>query len=66
MPLNLKKEYFKVFIEFVTILLLFLFFFSPEAYEILVSQPGIEPIPLRWKVKSQPLDHQGNPYSLRF
>ena len=46
------KKYFKVFIEFVTILLLFLFFFSPEAYEILVSQPGVEPTPLRWKVKS--------------
>ena len=40
---------FKVFIEFVTILLLFcvfdFFFFGPEACGILAPQPGIEPAP---------------------
>ena len=38
---------FKVFIEFVTILLLFyvLFFFGPEACGILAPRPGIEPTP---------------------
>ena len=38
---------FKLFIEFVTILLLpcfiFILFFGHEAHEILVPQPGIEP-----------------------
>ena len=33
---------FKVFIEFVEILFQF---FSPEAYGILASQPGIKPVP---------------------
>ena len=39
---------FKVFIEFVTILLLFyvLFLFGHEAWGILAPPPGIEPIPL--------------------
>ena len=37
---------FKVFIEFVTILLLFTsWFFGPEACEILAPWPGIEPTP---------------------
>ena len=37
----------KVFIEFVTILLLLMFwFFGHEACEFLVSQPGLEPAPL--------------------
>ena len=45
---------FKVFIEFVTILLLFyiLGFFGREAHGILVPLLGIEPSPLHWKVKS--------------
>ena len=40
-------DFFKVFIEFVTILVLFyvLFFFGPEACGILAPQPSIEPIP---------------------
>ena len=43
----------KVFIEFVTIPLLFMFwFFGHEACGFLVSPPGLEPAPLRWKVKS--------------
>ena len=43
----------KVFIEFVTILLLFMFwFFGHEACGFLVSPPGLEPAPLHWKVKS--------------
>ena len=41
---------FKVFIEFVTVLLLFyvllFFFFGPKAYGILAPQLGIEPVPL--------------------
>ena len=38
--------YFKVFIEFVTILLLVCFwFFGYEAYQILAPRPGIEPVP---------------------
>ena len=45
---------FKVFLEFVTILLLlFMFyFFGHEACRILAPQSGIEPAPLHWKVKS--------------
>ena len=41
------KIYFKVFIEFVTILLLFyvFWFFGPEECGILALQPGIEPAP---------------------
>ena len=40
---------FKVFIEFVTVLLLLIFmfwFFGREAYGILAPQPGVEPAPL--------------------
>ena len=39
-------DFFKVFIEFVTILVLFyvLFFFGPEACGILAPQPGTKPI----------------------
>ena len=36
---------FKVFIEFVTTLLLLFMFFGCEACGILASQPGIEPVP---------------------
>ena len=41
----LVRTIFKVFIEFVTTLLLFFmfWFFGPEAYGILVSPTGIEP-----------------------
>ena len=38
-------------------------FFGLKACGILTPQPGIEPTPpLHWKVKSWPLDCQGNPY----
>ena len=44
---------FKVFVEFVTILLLFMFwFFSHEACWILAPWPGIQSVPLHWKAKS--------------
>ena len=54
---------FKVFIEFVTILLLFYVFsfFGCEACGILAPQPGMEPAPSHWEAKSEPLDHQGSP-----
>ena len=43
---------FKVFIEFVTMLLLFyVWYFGLEAHGILVSQPVIEPAPLHWKAE---------------
>ena len=49
----------KVFIEFVTILLLFyVLIFGPE---ILALASGMNPHPLDWKSKSQPLDSQGSP-----
>ena len=53
----------KLFIEFVTILLLFYVFpfFSLKACGILAPWPGIKLHLLHWKVKSSPLDHQGNP-----
>ena len=39
-------------------------FCGPEACGILVPQPGIEPTPMHWKVKSQPLNCQGSPQNL--
>ena len=53
----------KVFFEFVTVLLLFLFcFFGPEACVILTFQPGIKPAhPLHWKANFYPLDREGSP-----
>ena len=36
-------------------------FFDHEECGIFVPWPGIENSPLHWKVKSQPLDHQGSP-----
>ena len=48
----------KVFIEFATASLLWIF--GGEACGTLAPRPGIEPIPLPWKVKSQPLDCQGS------
>ena len=49
------KDFFKIFIKFVTILLLFfylLFVFGQEECGILAPRAGIEPTPLHWKVKS--------------
>ena len=48
------RTIFKVFIEFVTILLLFyvLFFFGSEVCEILAPQRGIKPHSLHWKANS--------------
>ena len=45
---------FKVFIEFVTILLLFFmfWFFGREACGILAPDQGLNPQPLHWKVNS--------------
>ena len=44
---------FKVFIEFLTILLLFnVLIFGPEACEISAPRPRIEPSPLHWKAES--------------
>ena len=55
---------FKVFIEFVTLLLLFyIFVFWPEACGILAPQAGIEPT-LPALEGEMPLDHQGSPKSL--
>ena len=52
---------FKVFVEFVAILLLFMFwFFDHVACGILAPQPGVERHPLHWKVKSQPPGCQGS------
>ena len=36
-----------------------LWFLGQEACEIFAPQPGLNPYPLLWNVKSQPLDHQG-------
>lgn len=61
---------FKVFIEFVTILLLvyvfmgFFFFFGQEACGILGPRSGMEP--LYWRAKSYPLDSQWSPKNLFF
>ena len=55
---------FKVFIESVTVLYLFyvLFcFLSHKAWWDLGSDKGSYLHSLYWKVKFQPLDHQGNP-----
>ena len=54
---------FKVFIELVTTLALFFnyWFFGRKARGILPPRPGIKLSSLHWKVKSYPLDHQGNP-----
>ena len=53
---------FEVFVEFVTTLLLFLFWlFGHKACGILVPQPGIEPPPPDWKAESLPLNCQGSP-----
>ena len=41
---------FEVFIEFVTVLLFYLLVFGQEACGILVTQPGIEPIPFALEV----------------
>ena len=35
--------------------------FGHKTYRILVPQPGIEPAPLHWMTKTQPLDSQGSP-----
>ena len=52
----------KVFIEFVSMLLLFYLLFSGwEARGILAPNQGSNPNPLHWKAKPQPLDHQGIP-----
>ena len=51
---------FKVFIEFVTILLLFsVLAFGLEAGGIVAPCPGIEPALLQWKAKFYSMDHQG-------
>ena len=34
-----------------------LFFLNLLASEILVPQPGIEPMPLQWELRAEPLDH---------
>ena len=31
-----------------------------------LPRPGLEPVPLHWQADSQPLRHQGSPYSLFF
>ena len=53
----------KVFIEFVTILLLFhVLFFGLEVHRILAPQAGIEPAPPASKGKVvTSLEHQGSP-----
>ena len=51
---------FKVFVEFVTILLLFfVWFFHHKACGILAPQVEIEPIPPALEGKCEPLDRQG-------
>ena len=54
-------RFLKGFIELVTVLLLFyvLFCFGCEACGILTPHQGWNQHPLHWKVKYQPLDHQG-------
>ena len=59
-------DHFKVFTEFVTILLHFYVFGVLAARHVgcwLPSQ-GTELHPLHWQVKSEPLDHQGSPFPL--
>ena len=54
---------FKVFTEFVTILLLFLFWFIDcEACEILVSQAGRNTAPPALEGEVLTLDHLGHPW----
>ena len=61
---------FKVFIEFVTILLLFygFWFLGPKAYGILAPQPGIKPTPpaLEGKVLTTGLPGKSQGSSLLF
>ena len=45
---------------------LFIFWPCFVAYGILVPLPGIEPVSLQWKQKSQSPDHQGSPRTLLF
>ena len=54
---------FKIFIEFVTLLLLFyvLVFWPQPTWDSLLPKQGSNPDPEHWKVMSQPLDHQGSP-----
>ena len=35
--------------------------FGHKTYRILVPRPEIEPAPVHWKTKPQPLDSQGSP-----
>ena len=55
--------YFKAFVEFVTILLLFYVFWVLAKRHVRSQLPeeGANPHPLHWKVKSYPLNHQGSP-----
>ena len=53
---------FEVFVEFVTILLLFMSgFFTVRHVGSELPKEGLNPHPLRWKVKSSPLAHWGSP-----
>ena len=54
---------FKVFIEFVTVLLLFyvLVFLSSRHVGSWLPDQGSNPHFLHWKPKPQPLEHQGGP-----
>ena len=54
---------FKVFFEFVTILLMFyglFFFLAVRHVRSLLPDQGLNPHPLHWKGKSKPLDCQGS------
>ena len=63
-------SFFKVFIEFVTVLLLFyvfpFFFFGYEACGILAPQPGIEPVLPAMEGECGSLNHWTARESLRF
>ena len=54
---------FKIFIGFVTVLLLFyaLVFLATRYMGSLAPQPGIKPTPPHWKAQPLTLDHQGSP-----
>ena len=54
---------FKIFIEFITILLLFyvLVFSAMRHVGFLLPDKGSNPHVLHWKAKSYPLNHQGSP-----
>ena len=56
--------FFSSLIEFHTMLLLFYVFLVLKACGSLVPEQGLNPCPLHWKAKSQPLDHQGSPKHL--